>query len=72
MTHAKAVKATKQSRQIGTSASSIAIAIALNKYYPKDAGDIVKVMVAAATGGSMKRKLTRVQNALARLPKGGD
>jgi hypothetical protein len=52
--------------------TSRAIAGALVKHWPKDAEQIVKVMLAVATSNpSWHRKLERVQRALERLRKDG-
>lgn len=47
--------------------NSRSIAMALKKHWPKEAQEIVSVMGQAATTASMKRKLARVQRALAKL-----
>jgi hypothetical protein len=59
-----------QQPKVGGS-SAAAVALALNKSFPKQAEEIVKVMSAAATSASMKRKLVRVQKALEAMRKEG-
>jgi hypothetical protein len=66
----KKVSKSKQVRARG-SASAGAIATALEMTFPKQTAEILKVMSGAATSGSMKRKLDRVQKALDGLTKGG-
>jgi hypothetical protein len=59
-------------KKLGISKSGKAIAQALTEAYPKDAAQILKLMRDAATSASMKRKLGRVESALASLKTGGE
>jgi hypothetical protein len=61
-------KAAKEKpKQLGVSASSVAVATALQKHWPDEAAKILQVMGAAATSVSMKKKLGRCVRALDRL-----
>jgi hypothetical protein len=70
MAQAKAAKPTKS--QISPSSSGRAVATALIKHFPKQAEEIVKVIMEAATSRSLKRKLLRVQLSLETLRKGAE
>jgi hypothetical protein len=63
----KAVKSKKKPKQLGVTASSVAVAIALQKHWPDEAAKILKVMAEATTSASMKKKLGRCVRALDRL-----
>jgi hypothetical protein len=61
----KPAKSKEKPKQV--SASSVAVATALLKHFPEEAGKILKVMAEASTSASMKRKLDRCVRALDRL-----
>jgi hypothetical protein len=63
----KAAKSKEKPKQLGVRASSVAVATALQKHWPDEAGKILKVMAEATTSSSMKRKLGRCVRALDRL-----
>jgi hypothetical protein len=63
----KPAKAKAKAKQLGVTASSVAVATALQKHWPDEAAKILKVMVEATTSASMKKKLGRCMRALDRL-----
>jgi hypothetical protein len=65
---AKSLKSKEKPKQLGVSASSVAVATALQKHWPDEAAKILQVMAAATTSASMKKKLGRCVRALDRLP----
>lgn len=64
---AKSSKAKAKPKQLGVTASSVAVAAALQKHWPEEAAKILQVMIAATTSTSMKKKLGRCERALDRL-----
>lgn len=64
---AKSSKSNKKPKQLGVTASSVAVATALHKQWPDEAAKILKVMAEATTSASMKKKLGRCVRALDRL-----
>ena len=58
-------------KKLGVTASSVAVASALQKHWPDEAPKILKIMTEATTSASMKKKLDRCVRALENLPKGG-
>jgi hypothetical protein len=63
----KPAKAKGKPKQLGVTASSVAVATALRKQWPDEAAKILTVMTEATTSASMKKKLGRCVRALDRL-----
>ena len=61
---AKSLKSKEKPKQLGVTASSVAVATALQKQWPEEAAKILKVMAEATTSTSMKKKLGRCVRAL--------
>jgi hypothetical protein len=64
---AKSSKAKAKPKQLGATASSAAVAAALQKHWPEEAAKILKVMEESTISASMKKKLGRCTRALDRL-----
>jgi hypothetical protein len=65
----KTAKPKAKPKQLGVTASSVAVATALQKHWPDKAGKILQIMAEATTSASMKKKLGRCARALDRLLK---
>ena len=63
----KPAKSKGKPKQLGVTASSLAVATALQKHWPDEAAKILHGMVEATTSASMKKKLGRCVRALDRL-----
>ena len=64
---AKTSKGKGKPKQLGVTASSLAVATALQKHWPDEAAKILHVMIEATTSASMRKKLNRCVRALDRL-----
>ena len=60
----KPAKSKAKPKQLGITASSVAVATALQKHWPDEAAKILKIMAEATTSASMKKKLGRCVRAL--------